>query len=290
MVVAETSGAVSPSSGWTAPTSFVASMLMVAIGCGEASAPHSLPIAGRPVRLYVAAGQSNMVGFGAFADSRHRLPHPLVMYQYRAGAGAGLGRPRALPRFFRHGTIRQGLDCFRDRGVGPWWAFARALVDERDDDEVRVLMVAVNGSTLHDWTRDGGLLDESLALIREATSDGAKLEGVIWHHGESGPGEAGGDYGEMLGTLVRRLRSGTGETRLPFVAGTLPESSPNAQEVNTALRQLASVCPDCVVVDLGAYTLSDAVHLDTSASERLGVAMADAMVESRAAKADRAVP
>ena len=160
MVVAETSGAVSPSSGWTAPTSFVASMLMAAIGCGEASAPYALPVAGTPVRLYVAAGQSNMVGYGSFAGSRHRVAHPLVTYQYRAAAGAGLGRPRAVPQFFRHGTIRQGLDCFRDRGVGPWWAFAHALVKERDDAEVRILMVAVNGSTLHDWTRDGGLLDE----------------------------------------------------------------------------------------------------------------------------------
>ena len=278
------------SSGWTRRASLVASLLMAAIGCGEASAPYALPVAGTPVRLYVAAGQSNMVGYGAFAGSRHRVAHPLVTYQYRAAAGAGLGRPRAVPQFFRHGTIRQGLACFRDRGVGPWWAFARALVSERDDAEVRILMVAVNGSTLHDWTRDGGLLDESLALIREATSDGATLEGVIWHHGESGTGETGGHYGEMLGTLVRRLRSGSAVPRLPFVAGTLPASSPNAQQVNAALRQLASMCPDCAVVDLGAYTLSDAVHLDTSASERLGVAMAGAMMDSRAAQADRAVP
>jgi hypothetical protein len=261
-------------------------MAITCLGCGGADGDPVAHPGNRPVRLYVAAGQSNMVGFGAFAEARHRVPHPLIRYRYRSHTGTGLGPLQTTPRFFKHGSIRQGISAFCDRGVGPWWAFAQELAKQRSDAEIRILMVAVNGSSLMDWCRDGGLLDQAIEVIREETSRGATLEGMIWHQGEAGVGSQEGDYGAILKDLVRKLRSETGVANLPFLAATLPDASPNAAEVNAALDRLAASVPAFAVVDGRRKTMSDAVHLDTAASESLGIAMAEAMMRLSAPDAD----
>jgi hypothetical protein len=261
-------------------------LALMCFGCGEPAGDRAAQSVNRPVRLYVAAGQSNMVGFGAFAEARHRVPHQLIRYRYRTATGAGLGPLQTTPSFFRHGSIREGISAFRDRGAGPWWAFAQELAKQRSDAEIRILMLAVNGSSLTDWCQDGGLLDQSIAFIREETSRGATLEGIIWHQGEAGVGSEAGDYGPMLAGLIHKLRSETGAANLPFVAATLPDKSPHAAQVNAALDLLGASLPALSVVDGHHATMSDAVHLDTAASEALGIAMAEAMMHLSAPYAD----
>lgn len=260
---------------------------MTCLGCGGITRDHAAPSESRPVRLYVAAGQSNMVGFGAFAEARHRVAHPLIRYRYRSSTGAGLGPLQPTPSFFRHGSMRQGIAAFRDRGLGPWWGFAQALGKQQDDAEIRILMLAVNGSSLMNWCQEGGLLDQAIAFIRNETSHGATLEGMIWHQGEAGVGSSEqGDYGRMLEDMVRKLRSETGAANLPFVAATLPDKSPHAAQVSAALDRLGASLPAFAVVDGRHATMSDTVHLDTAASEALGIAMAEAMIKLTTRNAD----
>jgi hypothetical protein len=95
-----------------------------------------------------------------------------------------------------------------------------------------------------------------------------------------------GDYGRMLEDLVRKLRSATGATNIPFVAATLPDKSPHAAEVNAALDRLAACLPAFAIVDGRHSTMSDAVHLDTAASEALGIAMVEAMMQLSARNAN----
>jgi len=261
-------------------------MAITCLGCGGATGDPAAHSGNRPVRLYVAAGQSNMVGFGAFAEARHRVPHPLIRYRYRSHTGPSLGPLQTTPRFFKHGSIRQGILAFHDRGVGPWWAFAQELAKHRTDAEIRILVVAVNGSSLMDWCRDGGLLDQTIEFIRDEMSRGATLEGVIWHQGEAWVGSGDGNYGEMLEQLIHKLRSETDAVDLPFVAATLPDASPKAVEVNAALDRLAASLPAFAVVDGRRGTMSDAVHLDTAASVSLGIAMAEAMMRLSPPDAD----
>ena len=274
--------AKAPASRWSVAGLTAASLWMTAAGCGAPAAAPDSPASDRQGQLYVAAGQSNMVGFGAFAAARHRATHPSITYQYPSDLGSGIQSPRQVPLFFRHGSLRQGLTSFRDRGVGPWWAFAHELAKQSGEAEVRILMLAVNGSSLDDWARQDGLLDKAIPLIREATSNGETLCGLIWHHGESGVGNADGDYGEMLRGLVSRIRNEAGVPQLPFVAAMLPKTSPHAAEVNGAISALAASVPACAVANIGELTMSDGVHLDVDASEKLGVAMADAMMRLQA--------
>ena len=251
-------------------------LVLASMGCCGTAEEVRDPDSHRPVRLFLAVGQSNMVGFGAFATSRHRSPHPAITYQY-PGPDGELRPPRRTPLFFRHGSILQRYDSLRDRGVGPWWSFARRMATEDVDAEIRILMLAVNGSSLAEWM-SGGLASRAVDAIGEATATCGTLEGVIWHHGESGTGSGHGDYGVMLEQLVGKFRSDLKLPRLPFVAAVLPTMSPNSSEVNAALVRLASAGPAFAVVDVPEKTLSDAVHLDTAATDKLGVAMADAMI------------
>jgi hypothetical protein len=226
-----------------------------------------------------------MAGFGGFSERRHRAPHPLIRYRYRSQTGTGLGPLQTTPLFFRHGSIRQGLSAFCDRGVGPWWAFAHELAKQHNESEIRILMLAVNGSSLIDWCRAGGLLDQAIAFIREETSRGATLEGMIWHQGEAGVGSQEGDYGGMMKEMVLKLRSKTGADNVPFVAATLPATSPNAALVNAALEHVVATVPRVAIVNGQGMTLSDSVHLDSASNEAIGMAMAKAMIEMTAAPA-----
>ena len=257
----------------------VLSIAIFGVGCGDPTEDSFATAVGRPVKLYVAAGQSNMVGFGGFSEKRHRVPHHLIRYRYRSQTGTGLGPLQTTPLFFRHGSIRHGIYAFCDRGVGPWWAFAQELAKQQNESEIRVLMLAVNGSSLIDWCREGGLLDQAIAFIREETSRGATLEGMIWHQGEAGVGSQEGDYGGMLEELVLRLRSQAGVANLPFVAASLPDTSPNAALVNAALERVAATVPRVAIVNGQGMTLSDSVHLDSASNETIGMAMAKAMIE-----------
>jgi len=222
-----------------------------------------------------------MVGFGGFPEERHRAVHPFIRYRYRSQTGSGPGPLQTTPIFFRHGSIRQGISAFRDRGVGPWWAFAQKLAEQQKEAEIRILMLAVNGSSLLDWCQEGGLLDQAIAYICEETSRGATFEGIIWHHGEAGVGSQEGNYDRMLEVLIRKLRDQTVAT-VPFVTATLPDTSPNAAQVNAALKRVAAAVPRVAIVNGQGVTLTDKVHLDAASMDTIGIAMAKAMLKMMA--------
>jgi hypothetical protein len=258
--------------------SFVIIAFAVLSGCDRPVLPnHSFP-----VHLYIACGQSNMVGYGAFAEKRHRQGNTNIFYQFRPEPGDGDPVWSQTPRFFRHGSVFRDLGNARLRGVGPWWSFAHSMAEANETVEIRILMLAVSGSSLSQWAKDGEFYDENLRIIKQAIAGGAQLKGMIWHQGESGPGVLGADYGNMFRGFVESLRVDLGEPNLPVVAGKLAEGAPNAAEVNRALDRLAHDFPDFAVVDVPEKTLSDKVHFDTKTSEKLGNAMAEAMLRLQA--------
>lgn len=259
---------------------FTIAVMSVAIlsGCEKPISPKP----SLPVDLYIAGGQSNMVGYGAFVEQRHMQKSPNVLYQFRAKPGAEAPEWSQVPRYFRHGSIFRDLGNLRLRGVGLWWSFSRRIAGVQQESEIRILMLAVNGSTLHQWTREGEFYDENLRLVKSAITDGAVLKGMIWHQGESGTGVPEADYGEMFTGFVESLRSDLEQPNLPVVAGKLDGNAPNAETVNPALDRLAQSLPRFAVVDVPDKTLSDKVHFDTKTSERLGVAMAEAMLQLQA--------
>jgi hypothetical protein len=235
-------------------------------------------ISATPIHLYIAAGQSNMVGHVAFAEQRHMEPLRRVQFGYHPNQNTQTIKWSPIPIFYRHGSIARNFRNARLRGVGPWWSFARRMADMTPDVEIRVLVLAVNGSSLNEWMPGGRLYKRNLAAIQRSLSSGMELKGIIWHQGESGTGLNGAEYGSMFQDWIVDLRQDLDCPSLPFVAGKLGEQAPNRAEVNAALDRLDNSLQEFTVVDIPNKTLSDRVHFNTETSERLGTAMANAML------------
>jgi hypothetical protein len=231
-----------------------------------------------PIHLYIAAGQSNMVGHGAFAEQRHREPLRRVQFGYRPNQNTRTIKWSPMPIFYQHGSIARNFRNAKLRGVGPWWSFAKQVVDKTPDAEVRVLILAVNGSSLREWISGGVLYDKNLVAIKQAMSAGMQLKGIIWHQGESGTGSIGAEYEKMFQELISELRIALSSPELPVVAGKLGAQSPNQAEVNAALERTRYSIENFTVVDIPNKAFTDEVHFNTETSERLGIAMAESIL------------
>jgi hypothetical protein len=199
------------------------------------------------------------------------------MFQFRLGPGTRDPVWRQSPCYFRHGTVFRDLGNARLRGVGVWLSFSRRMAEANPESQIWVLMLAVNGSALNQWAKDGELYFENLRLIMRAIGDGVILKGMIWIHGESGTGVQGSDYGEMFQGFRESIRADLDKPTLPVVAGILSAEVPYAEEVSRALGRLDRKLSELAVVDVPEKTQSDKVHFGTKTSEKLGIAMAVVM-------------
>jgi|GEM_PF-3130698 len=235
--------------------------LMLALAAGA--------VAG-PVDLYLAAGQSNMVGQGAHAEPRHLVAHPRIQFRSMTPWTPDTGWL---------GEFGRMPDDLGRTGVGPWWAFAQAMAAARPGHEIRILRLAVSGSPLKEWIRGGKHFEAGLPLIRDSLGPNVELRGLIWHQGEAGTGlreGEGPDYATMFTQMAADFRGALEKPDLLLVAGSLGESGTGGR-VNEALLGLAGTLPHFAVAVTTQRTLSDNVHYDAPSCEALGLEMARQM-------------
>lgn len=191
--------------------------------------PAQSPPADEVVRVFVFAGQSNMVGsdsrvadvaqFPPFADAVQELP--AVRYWYVVGRedkerSAGFVPLRPI------GTL-----------VGPELTFAREVL-RADPGPLAIVKIAAGGTSLAvDWNPEqpGGfqLYPLALATVREALAEldrqhvRWRLEGVCWHQGENDMFDDASrrDYGRNLAQFVARWRRDLAAPQLRFYVGEL---------------------------------------------------------------------
>ncbi|MBL8723743.1 MAG: hypothetical protein JNK49_06830 [Planctomycetes bacterium] len=181
------------------------------------------------VRVFVFAGQSNMVG----ADSK-----VADVERYPPFTGAAEEQPKV--RFWyvigREDKQRsQGWGPLRpvEGMVGPELTFA-AEVQRHTSAPLAIVKVAAGGTTLgSDWNPDQpagfALYPLALATVREALADLDKrrvkwrLEGVVWHQGENDMFDDGfrRNYGANLANFVACWRRDLGVPQLRFYVGEL---------------------------------------------------------------------
>lgn len=200
--------------------------------CREADAMGAAQLASTDddvVRVFVFAGQSNMVGSDSRAADIDRFP-PF----------AGLAEPQEDVRFrYVIGRERQHTSdgwvalAPVDGVVGPELSFARK-VTERLDVPIAIVKVAAGGTHLGgDWNPDEpqgfelyplliGTVQDALADLAE---DGVehRLEGFVWHQGENDMFEDAfrANYGANLSNFMARVRTDLDAPRLPFFVGEL---------------------------------------------------------------------
>ena len=191
--------------------------------------------ADKPIKTFICAGQSNMVGWG---DST-KLPNKLRkgndrVVMFEDGKWQPL-RPHE-PAF--GGQKKAGLTEFH---FGPEIAFGQAMAKAWPDETIGIIKCAIGGTSLlawkPDWTkedadrvgqgRQGSLyrrLIDKIAAAKKARD--IEIIGFVWLQGggDMKKVDVAKEYLDNLKALVAAVRKDTGVADLPFVYGTVRNS------------------------------------------------------------------
>jgi len=202
-------------------------LLLLAVAVWFASPTHA---ADKPVKTFICAGQSNMVGWG---DST-KLPDDL-----RKGNDRVLmfedGKWQPLRPFepANQGQRKAGLTEFH---FGPEIAFGHEIAKARRGETIGIIKLAVGGTSLLAWKPDWSKEDadrvgqgklgplyrrlmEKVEQAKEARD--IEIVGFLWLQGggDMKRVDVAKEYLGNLKSLVAAARKGTGAADLPFVYG-----------------------------------------------------------------------
>ena len=243
------------------------------------------------VRIFLLAGQSNMVGAGITAQI------PTAQKTLPGNA-----------RLFEDGEWR---DLFwRDR-FGPEVGLSQPLFSAFPDDQIVLCKVARGGANLYfDWNPDGiskGAEDEyrgplypkliealeTLNAQLSSSSESFEWSGMMWMQGErDSVFESMAEFYEKnLTDFVSAIRRDTGNENLPFVIGQIAPRVYRLEEgrfqhayrhvVQEAQRAVASSNPLVELVETMDLPQSDNLHFDTGGQLELGRRFARAYLKPR---------
>ncbi|WP_395142270.1 sialate O-acetylesterase, partial [Armatimonas sp.] len=184
----------------------------------------------KPVKVFLFAGQSNMVG----ADA-----HPERIDDFPLFKGAGAPQPDVRCTFLpeRDKVGFQGWEPLRPlASFGPELTFARR-VKKYDNSPLAIIKSAIGGTTAaYDWNPDAPengqkLYPRTLQLVREALAaldkQGVRyqFEAVLWHQGENDmlDRKINTAYAANLTTILQRLRTDLKLSKLKWFLGEVSE-------------------------------------------------------------------
>ena len=207
-------------------------LLCLVVGCAAPGQGPARADSGGVTRLFILAGQSNMVGAGRvedLLDEQRRTPPNI--------------------RLFEGGRFRE---LVYEKTFGPEVGFADALVEAGVREQVVLVKLAVGGTHLYgEWHPDARpprpgesprdcLYPRLIAEVNQArvalAAEGRQVAvtGMLWMQGErdSRTREMADAYERNLARLIQAVRKDVGVADLPVVVG--------------------KVCPRMMVVDLGS--------------------------------------
>lgn len=248
---------------------------LLLIGCAS-EAPQPEEKAEPPLWLFVLAGQSNMAG-RAPVEVVDSTPQPRVFALKQDGSWG----PAAEPLHWDKPNIV---------GVGPGFAFGRAMAERFPDVRIGLIPTAVGGSSIRAWV-PGGFHEQTqshpwddalarIAHVRQMT--GGELEGILWHQGESDSKDYHDEYAAAIADLIARFRAELGGPDLPFVAGQMGafyvDAHPGSEIVNAAIAALPEKVENTGFVSAeGTVHKGDEVHFDSASAREMGERYAEAM-------------
>jgi hypothetical protein len=258
----------------------LAAGFLMATGCAIAP-PSSAELHGPLLHLYLLAGQSNMAGRGDVEEAdRMALPNVFALNSAMEWG------PAKNPLHFDKPAIV---------GVGPGFAFGKAMAEANPDVRIGLIPGAVGGSSIRAWlpgavhaqTNTRPWDDALSRTFRVLAQQGGELKGIIWHQGESDTNEFAPQYEDALVDLVERFRHEFQNPDLPLVAAPLAEyyvvGHPIAVDINAATAMLPGrLSHTAVIIADGMNPRSDNVHLDSPSARELGRRYAAAMLALQA--------
>jgi len=250
---------------------------------------HSAPAlaeGGRPVKLFLLGGQSNMEGCGESSelpDAFKKHPDNVRIWDNKNSLWAPLGQDSTA--------------IARNELFGPEVAFAHRLSKVWPDHTIALVKTAGGGTKLHtQWIPGKGMYQWFISNQTKAVQDleqsntNYEIAGMLWMQGESDSEttEMANAYEENLKALIKHVREQTKQAKLPFVMGRISSSllkkTPwvfdHARIVQKAQEAVATKDDHTFIINTDALsTLKDNTHFDTSAQLKLGDEMAIIMIK-----------
>ncbi|MEZ0266143.1 MAG: sialate O-acetylesterase [Phycisphaerae bacterium] len=239
----------------------------LAVFCFGLSAWAEAPTPKDKFHLYLLVGQSNMAGRGK-VEEQDKTPDPRIVSLNKAGQWV----PAVEPLHFDKTAA----------GVGPGFAFARAMIEAEKDPAVKIGLIpcAVGGSPIASWNagvQDPGTKafawDDTVKRLKLAQEAGT-LKGILWHQGESDSSEKlAPSYGGKLEKVLGGLKDVAGTPDVPIVVGHLFAFKENKWKdvINQALSNLPKRLQNVgVVASEGMKDKGDNTHLDSPSAREFG--------------------
>jgi len=221
--------------------------------CGLAHAESPAPP--RKLDVYLLIGQSNMAGRAPIGEAEAGVIDGAFLLDAK-DQWEGAKNP-----LNRHSTIRKGLGMQK---MNPGYTFAKAMLEASDGVSVGLVVNAKGGTKIEEWAKGTKFYEEAVRRTRIAAKTG-KLQGVLWHQGESNGGNPDG-YLEKLKSLIENLRKDLGAPDLPFVAGQVN----NLPVINDQVAKLPELVPHTGFVRSEGLTAMDRWHFDAKSMKLLG--------------------
>lgn len=222
-------------------------------------------------RLFILAGQSNMMGRGRTAD----LPEPLKH------------QPENVS-FYTHGRESQ---IAKYNMFGPEVQFAHAMSTAFPNDKLIIIKSVASGSTIAEWLPGEPLYKGLLRQVNFVTNPATtNLEAIVWMQGEADArSEATANkYAENLTVFINQLRKDLKAENTAFLVGRITEKGinfPMEQIVRDAQDSVGKDDPNIIVIPTdGISKIYDKVHFDAKGQVELGKRFAIGFLKRRKAQ------
>ena len=231
-----------------------------------------VPVLQAKERIYLLAGQSNMMGRGRTYElpPSYKTTPANVQFYYQ-----GRLKPLAHTAYF-----------------GPEVTFAHAVARAFPQDKHILIKVAATGSSIKQWQRGQPLYYSlirqlQLALPEYFAKAKPPVEAIIWMQGEQDARKLADahNYKTQVQQFISHLRTDIAAPKSLLVMGRVNPTSPLFKMlaiVQAGQAQLARTLPHTLLVNTeGLGTLHDHIHYSAQGQMELGRRMAQAYIQSR---------
>lgn len=241
-----------------------------------------------PIRVYVFAGQSNMVGKDAVASDLPRIaPSALAPSSGVIFWGPVADFPVSWGPLMAPTEIVQPT---RHQGFGPEIGAGQVLAHRHPDSTIAIVKLAESGTSLdEDWDpeRPAGLYRQMISRVRVAVADLKRtrtgpvhLAGFFWMQGEADSDhlKSAAAYETNLRAFVRAVRQDFDAPGLPFVLGRIGDLRRDnsshfqySQVVRRAQADVARNVPGTYMVSSdGLERAATRIHFSSRGTYELG--------------------
>ncbi len=244
-------------------------------------------------QVYLLAGQSNMDGRGRVNElsAEQKKPRGDTMIYYKNPPFASVGWVTLEAGYSVAPGFRGTLPS---ETFGPEIGFAARMSQASVGVTLALIKASKGGTSLaKDWNpgaqgdlqSQGPCYQNLVATTREALTALQKagiqprLQGMLWHQGESDSGLGTENYAQRLKEFVKRIREDLGQEDLPIAVATVfDDGTPGRVQIRAAQKQVVESMPYMRLVTVDGLTTSDqGTHLDTDSQIILGQRFAESM-------------